>query len=341
MPYINSMELEQSNKGQIPVIGALRGVAALAVALFHIINSPTGFETNEAVRRVVVNGAHGVQIFFVISGLVIPLSLMRKGYAWGDFGRFMWKRSIRLEPTYLSVIFLGILWIPLRSILLREEMLPFPAVSEIFLNVFYLVPFSGGEWINTVFWTLGIELQFYLLCAFIFGLKRSRFTDAGMYALPLLSVFLAGQSSNMFVLYWLDFFIAGGFIAMYLMKRVSLEKMGLLLILCQLSATFNHGYHMATILTATSLIILFMPNRNGGNALQFLGNQSYSLYLIHPLVGTTFVNGAMRFFEFENQWIHWLIVISAALVSIGAAQVLFKWIEAPTMRWSKSVRLKP
>ena len=53
------MELEQSNKGQIPVIGALRGVAALAVALFHIINSPTGFETNEAVRRVVVNGAHG------------------------------------------------------------------------------------------------------------------------------------------------------------------------------------------------------------------------------------------------------------------------------------------
>ena len=126
-------------------------------------------------------------------------------------------------------------------------MLPFPAVSEIFLNVFYLVPFSGGEWINTVFWTLGIELQFYLLCAFIFGLKRSRFTDAGMYALPLLSVFLAGQSSNMFVLYWLDFFIAGGFIAMYHHEASITGKDGVVAhsvsIVGHIQSRISYGHH--------------------------------------------------------------------------------------------------
>jgi len=334
------MELRQANNGQIPVIGALRGVAALSVALFHIINSPTGFETDEAVRRIVVSGAHGVQVFFVISGLVIPLSLMRKGYQWGDFGRFMVKRSIRLEPTYLVVIALGVLWIPIRSFLLGEEMLAFPTASEVFLNVFYLIPFTGGEWINAVFWTLGIELQFYLLCAFVFGMKRSRLTDIGMYALPLLSILLAGQATEMFVFRWLDFFIAGGFIAMYLEGRIVTEKLGILLILCQFSATINHGYLLAAILTVTSLIILFMPNRRGGTALQFLGNQSYSLYLLHPLVGTTLVNGAMRFLEFDEPWIHWSIVIASTIVSICSAQVLYKWIESPTMRWSKAVRLK-
>jgi peptidoglycan/LPS O-acetylase OafA/YrhL len=334
------MELRQASNGQIPVIGALRGLAALSVALFHIINSPTGFETNEAVRRFVVHGAHGVQVFFVISGFVIPLSLMRKGYQWGDFGRFMWKRSIRLEPTYLVVIALGVLWIPIRSFLLGEEMRPFPTSSEVFLNVFYLIPFTGGEWINAVFWTLGIELQFYLLCAFIFGMKRSNLTDIGMYALPLLSVLLADQTTGMFVFHWLDFFIAGGFIAMYLEGRIASEKLGILLILCQFSATINHGYFLAAILTVTSLIILFMPNRRGGNALQFLGDQSYSLYLIHPLVGTTFVNGAMRFFEFNEPWVHWSIVIGATVASVCSAQLLYKWIEGPTMRWSKSVRLK-
>ena len=148
-----------------------------------------------------------------------------------------------------------------------------------------------------------------------------------MYALPLLSVFLAGQSSNMFVLYWLDFFIAGGFIAMYLMKRVSLEKMGLLLILCQLSATFNHGYHMATILTATSLIILFMPNRNGGNALQFLGNQSYSLYLIHPLVGTTFVNGCHAIFRIRESM--------DSLVDCHLCRFSFHWCSAGSFQMGR------
>ena len=122
-----------------------------------------------------------------------------------------------------------------------------------------------------------------------------------MYALPLLSVFLAGQSSNMFVLYWLDFFIAGGFIAMYLMKRVSLEKMGLLLILCQLSATFNHGYHMATILTATSLIILFIAEPEmEGMLFSFSETNRIRCTSFTPLVGTTFVNGAMRFFRIRE-----------------------------------------
>ena len=176
----------------------MRGLAALSVVLFHVINAPLGFETNGFVRGLAVNGAHGVQVFFVISGVVIPLSLMRKRYTWRDFSRFMWKRSVRLEPTYLAVIVLSLLWIPARAFITGEAMIEPPSVQVLLLNVFYLVPFFGENWMNSVFWTLGIELQFYLLCAVIFGFKRSKFTDGLLWFLPIVCLFVTKFSSPPF-----------------------------------------------------------------------------------------------------------------------------------------------
>lgn len=317
----------------------MRGLAALSVVLFHVINAPLGFETNGFVRGLAVNGAHGVQVFFVISGVVIPLSLMRKRYTWRDFSRFMWKRSVRLEPTYLAVIVLSLLWIPARAFITGEAMIEPPSVQVLLLNVFYLVPFFGENWMNSVFWTLGIELQFYLLCAVIFGFKRSKFTDGLLWFLPIVCLFVTKFSSPHFVTQWLSFFLAGGLMAMYLDGRISKEKLGALILLCHISVSQSHGHYFASIQTLSVLVILFFPKRTGGFWLQFLGRQSYSLYLIHTLVGITLVNASMRYLEFQDSVLHWVIIIVATLASICAAQVLYVCVERPSMNWSKRVQV--
>ncbi len=54
-------------------------------------------------------GYLGVDIFFVISGFVIPWSLYRTRYAIRDYPRFLLKRNVRLYPPYLASIAISIL----------------------------------------------------------------------------------------------------------------------------------------------------------------------------------------------------------------------------------------
>ena len=140
-----SSEMNNPKSGYLSMIGALRGLAALGVAMFHIINSPTGFETNPTARSLAGHGAHGVQVFFVISGLVIPLSLLRKKYRIKSFGRFFLKRAVRIEPTYVAFIAISLLWIAFRELLFRDGGIPFPTLRTILYNVLYLVPFSEQD----------------------------------------------------------------------------------------------------------------------------------------------------------------------------------------------------
>ncbi|MGH9899783.1 MAG: acyltransferase family protein, partial [Pyrinomonadaceae bacterium] len=91
----------RSQTGYVEIISLLRGLSCLAVALFHLTQAdPTLFDA-----RVVFVGAFGwygaTTIFFVISGYIIPYSLSRSGYQLRDFGTFVLKRIIRIDPPYL------------------------------------------------------------------------------------------------------------------------------------------------------------------------------------------------------------------------------------------------
>jgi hypothetical protein len=92
---------------RVPVIELLRGLAAISVVLFHLSNSME----SETPRVLTAYGWLGVDVFFVISGFVIPYSLHGTGYSIRNFPRFMLRRVVRLEPPYLaSILFAVMLW---------------------------------------------------------------------------------------------------------------------------------------------------------------------------------------------------------------------------------------
>lgn len=119
---------------------------------FHLVYCPVGFENIELIRLVSHAGEYGVHLFFLISGCVVPLSLMRGDYPFKDFGLFFKKRLLRIEPTAMFCLVLALLSVVLRSWLLEPSVSHMVKLDELIINLLYLVPFVGeASWINPVY----------------------------------------------------------------------------------------------------------------------------------------------------------------------------------------------
>jgi len=124
-------------------IDCLRFAAALLVAFFHLTWAEQGVTT------MVWFGWIGVQIFFVISGLVIARSANNTTPL-----RFVESRALRLYPAAWTCAVVGLLV----AALVHH---PIPDLAQRFLNSFFLAPV--GPFLATAYWTLPIELAFYAL----------------------------------------------------------------------------------------------------------------------------------------------------------------------------------
>src|SRR5262249_17683132 len=98
---------DQFQTSKIHVVEALRGIASIGVALFHFSDQLSTF-VPQLIARV---GWLGVDMFFVISGFVIPYSIASCRYSITDFPRFICRRLVRLEPPYLlSIVLVIVMW---------------------------------------------------------------------------------------------------------------------------------------------------------------------------------------------------------------------------------------
>lgn len=139
-------------------LDALRLVAALAVVLFHFTargNSRWGVPIDEAfpvLSQVTRFGYAGVHLFFVISGFVVLMS------AWGSAPRgFVASRISRLYPAFWAAVLITATlrwWWPTFS-----DRTP----AEVLVNLTMVPEVFGVPRVDGVYWTLWVELQFYLL----------------------------------------------------------------------------------------------------------------------------------------------------------------------------------
>src|SRR6266496_2774754 len=159
---------------RLGTIDGLRGIAAFSVAWFHFTNGGKllGDGWLKSSGRY---GGVGVEIFFVISGFIIPYSLYRANYRSRDFGVFLVKRVARLDPPY----FADILIVLALSFLVPfvpgfQGQYPVYTWTQLACHVGYANTIVGKPWINPVFWSLGIEFQYYLIIGAVFPLLISR-----------------------------------------------------------------------------------------------------------------------------------------------------------------------
>jgi peptidoglycan/LPS O-acetylase OafA/YrhL len=147
-----------ADSGKIQAVQGLRGIAVLAVLLFHV-----KFTT-------LAGGYQGPDIFFVISGFVITLLLRRRITA-GNFSflEFYVRRAWRLLPALIVTLLLtAVVFSILTPISINNTLLPSLIASAAGVaNLYYAgtIDYFASGTSNPVLhtWSLGVEEQFYLV----------------------------------------------------------------------------------------------------------------------------------------------------------------------------------
>lgn len=315
---------------RIDIVNALRAFAAIFVAWGHF-SLGQGKWLSYSGRY----GYTGVHIFFVISGFIIPYSLYRSGYTLRNFGRFVVKRGIRLYPPYLISIPITLF---AANFLLRP-ITPAAAVHvgglQLLYHLVFLNDLAGVPWFNVVYWTLAIEWQWYLLTGLFFALLVSR--NAFLRFCPV-AVAVAGYflcTSDRIVFHTLPMFLIGVFVFQYKIGLIGRQRMLALIGVMLWTMRRPTGWTEAGIAVATGLVIAFVSFRNP--IADFLGDVSYSVYLLHLPLGVTLVSWLSRLLPYASSYLGLLDLLGLA-VSVGGAALLYRWVEKPSQEMSSRVR---
>ncbi len=321
----------------IPSINILRGLAALMVCLYHFTNYSDRFgaifSRGHWIQEFGELGINGVFVFFVISGCVIPLSLHKYDFSFRKIGRFLWKRWIRIELPYLASI-VAVLLVGLVFALKEGDTFVFEA-QRFFHHLIYTIPFTDHEWYNPVYWTLAIEFQFYILVAFFHLLMKDSEPIFQALMLLLFAQLAVWFPDNRLVTHYAPIFALGMTLAWHRIKPFSqLLLYGLVAVFFILIASTNSlEIALMSVLTFFAIQCLKGDLKWGHR----LGDMSYSLYLIHGVIGGNLLYLMSR--HIDNGVLKVLLILLATVVSISAAYLFWKWIEKPSQKWSQKVKL--
>jgi peptidoglycan/LPS O-acetylase OafA/YrhL len=312
---------------KFPVVQGVRAIAAVVVAWCHLAayGLPAGAQKS-FVARSGQPGYLGVYCFFVLSGFIVPMAMHRAGYRLRDFRSFMLKRIIRVEPPYLVSIVVALVLLSLWGH--GDRINPI----EVALHIGYLIPFFQPkfDWISGVYWSLAVEFTYYITLALAFplllSLKRStRISSCIGLAAICLSPFRPHhsliESAPVFVL---------GIALMTFMAGIS-SRPEFLGVSAGATALATWSMGPAVCITALATMLFIGTVRRIPKVVLFLGDISYSTYLLHSITGTRVMHQALRFVPALFPGVLMAVGMAGSLVS---AMVMYWCLEKPAKRWA-------
>ncbi|CAD0220534.1 acyltransferase [Chryseobacterium sp. D764] len=291
-------------KNEIKSLTGLRGVVALWVAFFHF-----SFFRNEFIQDIVGKGYVAVDIFFVLSAFLLTVSYSGKfkELNYKTIEIFYKKRINRIYPVYIvSVVFIALFLMKtsIAGLLINATLL------QCFFNPDYLL--------NVVYWSLSTEWVCYLIFPFIlwfvlhYKIRSEVLIIASLvlrFMLPYLPGHLyigsehsmeVGESPRYLDLpYGLvsllrtvsSYFLGIGVALLPLFKMKKDTLVIYIILLLFVSMLFiEKGLLFIPLLSALMIKYLYEGKQNylktflETKAVYFLGNISYSLYIIHYIV---------------------------------------------------------
>ncbi len=362
----SSVAFKDTKKHYI-ILDALRGVAALVVVLFHLLETFT-FGNNHL--QIINHGYLAVDFFFVLSGFVI-------GYAYDDrwdkmsLGSFFKRRLIRLHPMIIAGMLIG-------GITFFFQASPyFPGISEIPVWKLLLVTFLGFVLVpvgpsldirawnemyptNGPAWTLFFEY----IANILYALFIRKFSNKVLAGLALVTgaalVHLAVTRGD----------IIGGWSLEPLQLRIGFTRLlypffaGLLLSRIVKPGSVKNAFLWCSILLVTvlsvprlggtehiwinglyiavSVIVLFplivymgasgdVKGRFATKLCRFLGDISYPIYIIHYPLMYLFMAWVSK--NNASLTASLPMVLLYFVLSIVLAYVLFKIYDVPVRKW--------
>jgi len=331
---------EDPNSKRLYTLDLFRGVAALSVMLLHYtysyrIHYGQFYDSQFDFRY----GYLGVQFFFIISGFVIFLTVLKSKSIFD----FLYRRITRLYPTFLFCLFATFTLVSVFGLPGREK-----SLHTAFWNIIMIPGFFGIPSVDGAYWSLVPEVFFYIFMMFVMVSKQVKnilaigciflaftWVDKYIYKFPL----QLGIALN---IEWNALFFAG--ILFYKLKFESLRKNLLIHFLIILSfgtvcQVLNSSIEKIIVASFFILFYLFSYDKLEWVKWKFfifLGLISYPMYLIHQNVGYLLLNQLKPFLG------HYPIVFVAmpVLSIIGISWLIHKFIEVPSLNISRKFKKK-
>jgi peptidoglycan/LPS O-acetylase OafA/YrhL len=350
------------SKKRLAFADGLRGLAALWVVLFHLsegkhIESIKAVTPDLLYSIIFTHGDFGVAVFFVLSGFVMALTVKSIHINLFSAFKFTARRFIRLAPPYYFAILFALFFTYIKAIFLGGEKLPF-GFTDIALHLLFLQELFAVPHINTVFWTLCVELQFYIVFAMLFyvadyitktrGYSHVRQKLVAVMAILALLWPLGVTSETFwpggFIQHWYSF-LAGvlSYWASQSAGKVRTFTLCYLVLIILISVVVSSGFVFMVALTTASLIYAGMQDKMSDwlafSWVQFIGLVSYSLYLLHnPLTGA--ISWVVHRLTTPGVIADFLTL----LLTIGASTLIswlaFLIIERPSIKWSHMIPMR-
>ncbi|MEO3405100.1 acyltransferase [Mucilaginibacter sp. CAU 1740] len=306
-------------KPHIVQVDYIRAIASMAVALFHL---------GGKALLVLKYGWLGVQMFFLLSGFIICWAIPRN-YTWNMFGKFTGKRILRIEPPYLISIVVALISQYIWNDGYQIDW------QNVLTHLAYINNFTGKPYLSPVYWTLGIEFQFYIFIGIFFPLITRRW---GILFLPVFSavpIFVNIPGATL-----LGFFPLFALGTLYYLYLTGVKQLPEILIFSALIAAIG-VYTMGWIPVLTGLFalsLLIMPLRTYP-VVSFFSKISFSLYLTHDVIGgdvVVYLGSILpKTIPFKA-----LEFLTGIVASVLFAWVFYRLVELPCLRLSKRIRYK-
>lgn len=337
-PHDLTKEKSEKNAFRFLELDSLRGLAALSVLLFHFTNNQPEIKRSLEFRI----GITGVDIFFMISGFVILLSITRIT----QLRDFIVYRFSRLYPTYWVCILITATFI----FFYQPSTLK---LSDVFINMTMVQTFFGVEDLDGSYWTLLIELLFYFWIIGVYLIKRIKdIEDVGLITLILILAYHIFRESypvaysfvqaKFSITNHFPLFFSGILFYQIKFKGISAKKI-IYMFISILSAFYLHdkggrAMHMITEMSHDVIIVFFhivfalMITGKLKFLVKpyfiFLGNISYSLYLLHQVIGRSIINTLLTVAHLNI----YIAILIAMLCTISLAYLVTTYIEVPVIK---------
>jgi peptidoglycan/LPS O-acetylase OafA/YrhL len=338
----------RQRRPRLLALDGLRLVCALAVAGYHFGDSwrldgvrPPAHHLPDA-APVLIYGFLGVEVFFLISGFVICLS------GWGSTVRgFAASRAARLYPAFWAGVLLTAVVVAVLPVAGGVPVSGVPAPWDVAVNLTMLAEPLNTPLVDTVYWTLWVELRFYLIVACLVGAgltdRRMRLFGTGwLVAAVVMPAFPGALLQELVMPDFAPYFIAG--MTMFLLRRNRSDwRLWALLAGCWLvslqrvevrALDLKPGFAVPAwpalvLLTIAYAVLLAVAlgatDRLGWRWLSTAGALTYPFYLLHQRIGYSLIRTAHEHTGLPAG----VLIAGAVAVLLIAAWLVHRLVERP------------
>ena len=300
-------------ESRFKVLDGWRGLSILTVLSCHLLPlGPKFLQLNFTA------GLLAMSLFFTLSGFLVTHFLTTRT----DILDFLIRRFFRILPLawlYILIVFMI-----------------YPATRDVWLaHMFFYANYPPKPLIHVTdhLWSLCVEIHFYIGIALIVRL----FKKNGLLLIPIICIGItllrvyAGKHDSVITHFRVDEILAGGILALIYDRQLGEKIFGsltelkfvflalLLLVSCHPYSGFMNyfrPYLVAAVIGAT----MFNPNLRFSKLLEnktlfYIASISYALYVIHPLLASTWLGSGDGWDKYSKRPLLFLILFICAHLS--------------------------